>query len=276
MNAKQREQYWLKVERLRNQLDAKYIALFANAIDKDMKRFIVMLKKNGPEATRSMMGTYVWNEEMFTIMQQLYKETAILFGNASYRAVGIMSRKASNPFGLNLDWINEMLAFLTKFGLQLVANMTNTTKVKIDTIISLGIAQGLSSDEIAQMIMEDEELGYAKMRATRIARTEVMRASNYAAFVGASKHDFLVDKIWIATRDSRTRRIPKDYYDHWDMDGQIVAFNENFTSRDKLGRPVIAEIPGDPKSPKGFTINCRCTVGFIPKRDANGRLILKQ
>ena len=55
MNAKQREQYWLKVERLRNQLDAKYIALFANAIDKDMKRFIVMLKKNGPEATRSMM-----------------------------------------------------------------------------------------------------------------------------------------------------------------------------------------------------------------------------
>ena len=41
-------------------------------------------------------------------------------------------------------------------------------KVKIDTIISLGIAEGLSSDEIAQMIMEDEELGYAKMRATRI------------------------------------------------------------------------------------------------------------
>jgi uncharacterized protein with gpF-like domain len=264
------------VERLRNQLDAKYIALFANAIDKDLKKFIVMLKKNGPQATRSMMGSYVWNEEIFTIMQALYKEAAILFGNASYRTVGIMSRKASNPFGLNLDWINEMLAFLTKFGLQLVANMTNTTKVKIDTIISLGISQGLSSDEIAKMIMEDEELGYAKMRATRIARTEVMRASNYAAFVGASKHDFLVDKIWIATRDSRTRRIPKDYYDHWDMDGQVVAFNENFTSRDKLGRPVIAEIPGDPKSPKGFTINCRCTVGFIPKRDANGRLILKQ
>jgi hypothetical protein len=264
------------VERLRNQLDAKYIALFANAIDKDLKRFIVMLKKNGPEATRSMMGTYVWNEEMFTIMQQLYKEAAILFGNASYRAVGIMSRKASNPFGLNLDWVNEMLTFLTKFGLQLVANMTNTTKMKIDTIISLGIAQGLSSDEIAQLIMEDEELGYAKMRATRIARTEVMRSSNYAAFIGASKHDFLVDKIWIATRDSRTRRIPRDSYDHWDMDGQVVAFDENFTSRDKLGRPVVAEIPGDPKSPKGFTINCRCTVGFIPKRDANGRLILKQ
>jgi hypothetical protein len=264
------------VERLRSQLDAKYTAMFADAIDKDLKRFIVMLRKNGPEATRSMMGTYVWNEEMFTIMQKLYKEAAILFGNASYRAVGVMSRKASNPFGLNLDWINEMLTFLTKFGLQLVANMTNTTKMKIDAIISLGIAEGLSSDEIAKMIMEDEELGYAKMRATRIARTEVMRASNYAAYVGASKHEFLVDKIWIATRDSRTRRIPKNSYDHWDMDGQIKAFDEQFTSVDKLGRPVVADIPGDPKSPKGFTINCRCTVGFIPKRDANGRLILKR
>lgn len=113
--------------------------------------------------------------------------------------------------------------------------MTNTTKMKIDAIISLGIAQGLNSDEIAQLIMEDEELGYAKMRATRIARTEVMRASNYAAFVGASKHDFLVDKIWIATRDSRTRRIPRDSYDHWDMDGQVVAFDENFTVGINLG-----------------------------------------
>jgi uncharacterized protein with gpF-like domain len=66
-----------------------------------------------------------------------------------------------------------------------------------------------------------------------------------------------------------------DFYDHWNMDGQIVAYNEPFVSADKVGRPIVVDAPGDPTAPKGFTINCRCAVGFIPKRDANGQLITK-
>ena len=31
--------------------------------------------------------------------------------------------------------------------------------------------------------------------------------------------------------------------------------------------------PGDPKGRAGNVINCRCTVGIIPKRDASGSLI---
>jgi hypothetical protein len=37
----------------------------------------------------------------------------------------------------------------------------------------------------------------------------------------------------------------------------------------------LADMPGDPKAPKGFLINCRCTVAYVPSRDANGRLIMK-
>jgi hypothetical protein len=59
------------------------------------------------------------------------------------------------------------------------------------------------------------------------------------------------------------------------MDGQTVEYNQYFTSTDKVGRPIVVEAPGDPTAPKGFTINCRCAVAFIPRRDADGQLIMK-
>jgi uncharacterized protein with gpF-like domain len=153
--------------------------------------------------------------------------------------------------------------------------MTKTTKDRLIVIVNQAMADGKSNEEIAKLILSDPQIKYAKYRSVMIARTEVMRSSNYAALKGAEKLPFQVDKIWIATRDARTRRIPMDFYDHWNMDGQIVAYNEPFVSADKVGRPIVVDAPGDPTAPKGFTINCRCAVGFIPKRDANGQIITK-
>jgi hypothetical protein len=102
-----------------------------------------------------------------------------------------------------------------------------------------------------------------------------MRGSNIGAMKGAEAHGFQVDKQWISARDSRTRRIPEDEFDHVELDGVVVPFDQPFTSEGKKGEAVVAMQPGDITAPAGFTINCRCTVGFIPKRDANGRLIMK-
>ena len=44
MNATQQREYWLKVERLRRQLDIKYSSLFNAAIRKDLKQFASDLK----------------------------------------------------------------------------------------------------------------------------------------------------------------------------------------------------------------------------------------
>jgi len=92
---------------------------------------------------------------------------------------------------------------------------------------------------------------------------------------GAKAHAFEVDKQWISARDLRTRRIPRDEFDHLALDGVVVGFDETFNSVGKKGEQVAAMQPGDITQPAGFTINCRCAVGFIPKRDANGRLIMK-
>ena len=275
MNAKQQREYWTKVERLRRQLDVKYSALFNEAIKKELTEFVNDINIAGLQGALSLMGAYAWNESMMTIMNKLYKESAVIFGNAVYRAVGVMGQK-SDTFGFNSEWVKEVLNFLVQYGFTLVSNMTQTTKAKLQEIVAKGIQEGKSIDQITKDILSDETTGYSMMRAKRIARTEVMRASNYAAMIGADKHPFEVDKVWISARDKRTRRIPKDMYDHYDMNGQKVGWADDFTSTGKRGDLVVAGFPGDPTTPAGFSINCRCTVGFEPKRDANGKLIRKQ
>ena len=274
MNAKQQREYWLKVERLRLQLDDKYSSLFNAAIKKDLEQFANDVKAFGVNGALSMMGSYAWNEDMIIIMKKLYKEAAVLFGNAVYRAVGLMNKKSSAS-SFNYIWVDEAIKFLIQYGFTLIANITQTTKAKLQEIVANGLEEGKGIDAIVRDILSDETIGYSMMRARRIARTEVMRASNYAAMLSVQQHDFEIDKIWISKKDDRTRRIPKNNYDHANMDGQKVPYNEVFVSLGKKGDVVLADYPGDPTNPAGFTINCRCTVGFEGRRDENGRLIRK-
>ena len=274
MNGTEQREYWLKVERLRYQLDVKYSSLFNGAIRKDLKQFASDLKEYGASGALSRMGSYAWSEDMMNIMNKLYKEATIIFANAVYRAIAVNNKK-SNQYGFNTEWVDEAIKFLVQYGFLLVSNMTQTTKAKLQDILAQGLNEGKSIDEIVKEILADNENGYSAMRARRIVRTEVMRASNYASMLAADKHDFEVDKIWIARIDSRTRRIPADMYDHVNMNGQKVGWDEDFTSTGKKGDLVFAGFPGDPTTPAGFSINCRCTVGFEGRRDSNGRLIRK-
>jgi len=275
MNAKERETYWTKVERLRAQLDRKYFKVFQQSIIKQFKRFASDINKYGIGGAQSRLGLDLWDKEMIKVFESLYKESVVLFGNATYRAIKIEANQKALNFGFNREWTRNVIEFLAQSGFVLVSDITKTTKDKLLAIVSKGINDGLSVDEIVKLILSDEQLAYATFRATRIVRTEVMRASNIGAMEGAKAHGFQVDKQWISARDSRTRRIPRDQFDHVDLDGVVVDLDEPFLSRSKEGVPVEAMQPGDITSPAGFTINCRCTVGFIPKRDGNGNLIFK-
>ena len=93
--------------------------------------------------------------------------------------------------------------------------------------------------------------------------------------VGGDTVGILQEKMWITNADERTRRIPEDKFDHAIMDGVRKAKEEPF---EQLG--VTLQFPGDPNAqPRalsaGMVINCRCAVQMVPKRDANGRLILR-
>ena len=275
MNAKQREQYWVKFQRIRSDIEKKYINSIQESIFAQFKDFAKSIEKNGVDASISELGLNLWEKELIKVFEKMYKETVVLFGNAVYRSIKIEANQKAETFGFNAQWTKEILEFLMTQGFTLVSNITQTTKKRLIDIATTGITEGLSVDQITKLILDDKELEYSNMRARRIVRTEVMRGSNIGAMKGAEAHGFLVDKQWISARDSRTRRIPDDEFDHVELDGVIVPFDQPFTSEGKKGEAVVAMQPGDISAPAGFTINCRCTVGFIPKRDANGRLIMK-
>ena len=275
MNSKERETYWIKTERLRRGIEIKYFNLIKNSITKQFKKFASDVKTYGVDVARSRLGLELWSDELIKIFERMYKETVITFGNATYRVLKIEANQKADTFGFNAIWTKDVLAFLSQQGFELVSDITKTTKDKLLSIIDKAINEGSSIDQIVKNILSDDQLGYAAFRARRIARTEVMRASNIGAMKGAEAHDFEVDKQWISARDIRTRRIPRNEFDHIALDGVVVDYNETFNSVGKEGQQVAAMQPGDITQPAGFTINCRCAVGFIPKRDANGRLIMK-
>jgi hypothetical protein len=110
-----------------------------------------------------------------------------------------------------------------------------------------------------------------RIRAKRIARTEILSASNYGALVGAMSNDFETTKHWVAVNDNRTRRHPRDKYDHLQMNKDFVDTTDYF-----IVSGQNAMYPGDPELSAGNRINCRCTLYFKAKRDEEGAIIPKK
>lgn len=125
---------------------------------------------------------------------------------------------------------------------------------KVNNIVTQGIIQGESIDEITKRLCEDlctQNENRMRMFA-RTAMTGAESAGRQEQMHAATKAGILVHKVWEATKDSRTR----DW--HRALDGQEVPENEPFES--DLGE---IEYPGDPSADPANVYNCRCTLKSI-------------
>ena len=122
--------------------------------------------------------------------------------------------------------------------------VVETSATQLDDIVKVGLAEGLSIGEISGQLA-----GYfyeqAPMRAERIARTEVVRATNKSRLIGMQQTGF-EKHMWISQRDPKVRD------SHADLDGQVVNVGDSF--------PVGGDYAGDSEFPSD--INERC--GTIP------------
>ncbi len=104
--------------------------------------------------------------------------------------------------------------------------------------------------------------------------TETVRATNFGGLLGAFESKLVMEKRWSAAHDLRTRGAkPNDKYDHLHLDKVQTDLLKPFFDS-KSGEPIM--YPGDPLAKAGNVINCRCSLAFIPKRDANGKLMFKK
>lgn len=121
--------------------------------------------------------------------------------------------------------------------------------------ITSSILQGESISDIAKHLMQRiPEMN--KASAVRTARTAVTSAQNggrLASYEKADQMGIKVRKVWVATKDSDTRR------SHRRMDGETVDWDEDFSNG--------LRFPGDPSGKPEEVYNCRCTVRTeVPKK----------
>ena len=155
---------------------------------------------------------------------------------------------------------------------QIAKGHTKLTNAKIRDQIMQGVVQGKDAGQVTKAIAK--EMNIAASKACRIVRTETHRAQNQGSldsYTEAYKKGVLIQKVWVATLDDRTRD------SHRVMDGQVVEVYEDFI----MPGDIKASAPGLSGSASG-DINCRCTiraevVGFTPQaRRARGDGIIPQ
>lgn len=144
-----------------------------------------------------------------------------------------------------------------------VSNRMVRTPDEVYDLVAGQVAQGVNLGEGIPAIRDriDTVLSTTKTerwpnRATVVARTEAIGALNAGradAFTAvAEEMDEPMEKVWIATTDSRTRP------SHREADGQRVPVAGTFT----VGGFSLA-FPGDPSGPPQEVIQCRCTTLLV-------------
>ncbi len=219
------------------------------------------------------LGTYEYTieanityEDIYKMFVEIYSIIGVNYGNKVNSTLEKVT-KANVLF--NEVLLREILLFLSTDGGVKITSVRDT--LVSDVIKSIKDALGVNGTVIdlqnAIYAIISKSQTFYKYQALRIARTETTSASNLAAIKTAEASNLVLDKVWLSVQDERTRITP---YDHLDMNNQKQELDKPFF----VGGQNI-DYPGDTKASAGNVINCRCGLTFVPRRDADGMLILK-
>ena len=176
-----------------------------------------------------------------------YKKKNILFNDVLLEQILLF---LSNEGGIKIISVRETL-------IESIIKAVNEQLNEQNSLIDI-------RDAIYNVVRKSQS--FYKWQALRIARTETTCASGFAAYQSALQSELVMEKQWISAKDDRTR------LDHVIENGQKVDLEKPFIMAD--GSELL--YPGDIKGKASQVINCRCTIGFVPKRDEDGMLMIKK
>jgi hypothetical protein len=198
---------------------------------------------------QEMLNYEINPEPMEKAYTELYRRVGGDFALSTFRGL-----KSSGHYRIKTitesDYRDYIENWLRTVAADRVVGVNDVTVGKIRSVLDKAISQDMGIAETSR-IMSREISGISRIRSERIARTEIVAASNKGALVSAQATGLTLKKSWLSTRDDRTRE------SHVDADGQTKALAEPF-----LVDGEQMEAPGDPSASPGLVINCRCTVIF--------------
>lgn len=268
MTSKERRTYYRTWSAFQIKQEQYWQPKIYKALQSNMQAFADYLLNHGVRDATAMIDGIVKMEPIMKVLQGLYVQVGVKLGRAILQDIKRDTQKL-RTIGINEQLTKDILKY---FELNLlnksVIPITNTQKQHILQVLAKGTAEGWGVEKMAKEITGSP---YTRRHARVVVRTETVRAANAGGYLAAQRSEFELDHEWISAHDDRVRRPPKSQFDHWDMDGQVVPGGRPFFSG---GEELW--FPGDPNGSAGNIIQCRCSEAYIPRRDANGRLIRRQ
>ena len=252
MAATRRVDIWNAVERTRASYYKSSIRRTRKGLQEQLKPIMEFLPDRVDELTSSVVEALVEEQPIKDMMIDIYYTVGRRFGKAVFGTL-TKAEFTDDYFMREVVQAVETAGMTGPDGVLLVTEMSNTTVKEINHIISAAFEEGQSIQTTAATIQASIK-HMTNVRAVMIARTETIRASNIGAMSGAKMTGLKLNKEWISTFDDRTRD------DHLAADGQIVGRDEFFN----VG-PDQLQYPADASGSAWNTINCRCTLAFIPQ-----------
>ena len=255
-----------------------YRKLYANGLKTYSPKFKKELQNQVNTYCRTQDYSAISDKAIKKTIKQLHLAMGVKMAQISNKAVkrstkGIYEAIETKSAETDL-FAYTILQYLQTQGLdQLASDITETTKEQIRRFMIQSAEQNLTLPETIALL---RTAGITDYRAELIARTETGRAANIGSMVGATSTGLVTVKEWIAAKDNRTRRIPRDQFDHLNMDGTKIPMDATFKLQNKKGGFDFMLHPCDSSGSAGDVCNCRCTLGFEALRDKNGKLLKLQ
>jgi hypothetical protein len=254
-----------------------YRKLYANALKQYSPKFKKELQKQ--------VDTYCRTQNFNAISDKSLKKTIYKLHLAMGTKMALISesavKKSVKGVYVPMEYKSQktdafqyaIIQVLQNDGLdKLASDITDTTKEQIRRFLIESAQKNYTLPETIALLKTS---GITDYRAELIARTETGRAANIGSMVGATSTGLVTIKEWIAARDNRTRREPRDHTDHLIMDGTKLPMEKQFhvpNNQVGLGYELM-DHPCDSKASAANVCNCRCTLGYEAVRGANGKLL---
>jgi hypothetical protein len=250
--------------KLHSEWEAYAYPLVKEALDAQIKPVIAWLTEDNFDALPAYVDYLLSTVPMREALQPIYETVGVSAARFSYAWIQDSVRKDLTFFSEN--WLKQIVDwFLLNAGTK-IAGITETTIERIKQVISDSAQLNLSRREQAKYIEETlSDPDFNRKRALVIARTESTTAANYGVNLGAEASDYVVEKIWVATLDKRTR------YTH-----KIAGMSPGIPANAMFNvGGTLMLYPGDPTAPADETVNCRCVILNQAVTDADGLPMLK-
>jgi len=168
----------------------------------------------------------------------------------------------------------KVLAFVQDFAGTQIKDVLSVVRQKVNMAVQQAAAGALSYRDLQKAVSDAFGGNVTMARIERIVRTETIRAYSQAEAATTEKlaQTHVADqviKVWRTAGDTRVRE------EHALIDGQERELDELFNvgqgataSTPPGGTGFPANGPADPSLPPELSIQCRCTVEYVPRSRA--------